>query len=379
MSGTLAGVTEQAVLSELQSRRLAPIRVRAVREAARRRTRVSTRQLATAYRQLGDLLRAGVPLLRALRLLGRSKSAPKLAAVMRQIADDVADGGPLADAMSAHEDVFPSVQVAMIRAAERGGFLEQVLHRLGTFIEHQAELRGKVLGNLLYPAVLVLVATAVAVFGLVFLIPQFRGFYEKIELGLSTKILLTASRLCTDHWRGVLVALALAACIAWWLRRQAAFRRWLSGAALRVPGLGTIIRDGAVGRFARVLGTLLENGIPLLPAMQISKDATGHVVLGEAIDAAIESVRTGETLADPLARSGMFSEDAIEIIAVGESANNLPEVLLTLAETIERRVDRLTTTFVRLMEPALLLLLGAMVFYLFLALVVPMLKMSSSF
>jgi len=378
VTGKLVGTTEQAILAELQSRSLAPVTVHEVHDRASERGRVSVRQLATAYRQIADLLRAGVPLLRALRLIGRSKANPRLATVMNEVADMVADGGALADAMGAQGDVFPSIQVAMIRAGERGGFLEQVLERMGSFLEHQAEMRGKVLGNLIYPVALLTVGLGVVVFALVFLVPQFRDFYAQIDLPLPTKILLGLSSLFTDSWGAIVIAVLALVASGWWLRRRPAVRRAVAGWQLRIPKLGPLARDLAVGRFARILGTLLENGIPLLPAMQISREATGHLLLNEAIESATEAVRAGETLARPLAESGMFAEDAIEIISVGESANNLPQVLITLAETIEKRVDRMLTALVRLMEPLLLLVLAGMVLFIFVALVVPMLKMSSA-
>src|SRR5690606_457200 len=138
-------------------------------------------------------------------------------------------------------------------------------------------------------------------------------------------------------------------------------KRAIAVAQMRIPKLGALIGSLAVGRFTRILGTLLENGIPMLAAMQISRDAAGHVLLAEAIDKAAQAVGSGETLSKPLADSGMFGEDVIEMIAVGESANNLPQVLITIAETIEKRVDRMLAVFIRLIEPALLLALGGMV------------------
>jgi len=378
VSGKLAGPGEQAILAELQARALAPVKLREVRERRRFRRTAAPRQLAGAYRQMADLLRAGVPLLRALRLLGRGKANPRLAAVMNDIADQVAEGGHLADAMASHADVFPGIQVAMVRAGERGGFLEQVLARLGEFIEHQADLRGKVIGNLIYPVVLLTVGFGVVVFALVFLVPKFETFYSRMVLPVPTKILLGTSSLLVEYWYGLLIGAAVVVAGAWQARRQAEVRRVMATWQLRVPKLGALTRELAVGRFARILGTLLENGIPMLSAMQISRDATGHILLTGAIDESIEAVRAGETLAKPLAESGMLTDDAVEMISVGESANNLPEVLLTMADTIERRVDRMLGVFVKLMEPLLLLVMGGMVFFIFLALVVPMLRMSAS-
>lgn len=378
VEGKLAGNNTQAVLTELQSRQLSPVRVDEVRERRRVQRPISTRQLAMAYRQLSDLLRAGVPLLRGLSLLGRSKSNPRLAQVMAAIADSVSEGSRLADAMSAHGDVFPAIQVAMVRAGERGGFLEPVLHRMGTFLEQQADMRGRVIGNLIYPFALLAIGLVIVIVAMVAFVPKFRDFYARIELPLPTRILLGASDLLSGYWLVIVVAVLALAALGWRLWREPTVRRRLAVWQIRTPALGPLVRNLAVGRFTRILGTLLENGIPMLQAMQIARDAAGHVLLAEAIDRAADAVRSGETLATPLAESGLFSEDVMEMIAVGESANNLPQVLVTIADTIEKRVDRLLNIFVRLMEPALLLGLAGVVLFIFVALIVPMMRMSTS-
>lgn len=378
VEGRIAGASEQAILAELQSRALAPVSITEVREAPRLQRRIGPRPLANAYRQLSDLVRAGVPLLRALRLLGRSRAQPRLAAVMAKIADEVADGVALADAMARHPDVFPEVQVAMVRAGERGGFLEAVLTRMGRFLDHQADLRSKVLGNLVYPIVLGTVMLGVIVYALVFLVPKFQTFYARIELPLPTKILLGASKLLTERWPVAIALVAGLVAAAWWVHARPEARRVVAAVRRRLPLLGPLTRDLSVGRFARILGTLLENGIPLIAAMQVARDAAGDPLLVAAITEATEAVRRGETLADPLLASGLFTEEAIEVIRVGESANNLADVLGGLADTLEKRVDGMMTMLLRLMEPALLLVMGGMVFFLFMALVVPMLRMTSS-
>lgn len=377
VEGKVAAASAQAVLNELQARQLAPVRVQEVRDEPRVQRRVPVRHMAGAYRQLADLLHAGVPLLRALRLLGRGKANPRLAKVMNDIADAVADGDRLADAMAAHGDVFPPIQVAMVRAGERGSFLEPVLRRMGQFLEHQADMRAKVLGSLIYPLVLLTVGTGIVVLAMVYFVPKFRHFYSRIQVPLPTKILLGASDALANYWLFIAIGLAAVGLALWRLGKNPSVKRAIAVAQMRIPKLGALIGSLAVGRFTRILGTLLENGIPMLAAMQISRDAAGHVLLAEAIDKAAQAVGSGETLSKPLADSGMFGEDVIEMIAVGESANNLPQVLITIAETIEKRVDRMLAVFIRLIEPALLLALGGMVLFIFVALIMPMMKMSS--
>jgi general secretion pathway protein F/type IV pilus assembly protein PilC len=378
IEGRLAGTSAQAVLAELQSRALAPVRVEEVREAPRLRRGVSVRHLAAAYRQLADLLRAGVPLMRGLRLLGRGKSNPRLAAVCDKVADAVADGQRLADAMAAHGEIFPSVQVAMVRAGEKGGFLEAVLARMGTFLEHQADLRARVIGSLIYPLVLLTVGTGIVIFALVAFVPRFKDFYARIQLPWPTRVLMGLSDLLTHWWLAVIAVTAIVALLVWRLLQDVRVKRALAQWQVKLPAMGPLTRALATGRFARILGTLLENGIPMLQAIAISRDAAGNILLAEAIDRAGEAVRAGETLSKPLAASGLFSEDVIEMISVGESANNLPQVLVTIADTIEKRIDRLLAVFLRLIEPLLLLCMAGAVLFIFVALIVPMMRMSSS-
>ncbi len=376
--GTLAATSEQAALAELQGRALAPVRVRQVRAAPRLRRRVPTRRLATAYRQLADLLRVGMPLLKAIQLLSRGRADPRLAAVMAEIAESIARGERLAESMAAHPDVFPSIQVAMIRAGERGGFLEPVFARLGAYLEHQADVRARVLGNLIYPLALLLVGLGIVIVALVVFVPKFQAFYSRIELPLPTKILLGTSALLTHYWLLLAVAVPILVIGAMHVLRRPAARLAFSRWQLRVPKLGPLVASLAVARFTRIMGTLLGNGVPILTAMQISRDAAGHPILATAIDEAAESVRKGEPLARPLAASGLFPDDVAEMIAVGESANNLADVLITIAETIEKRIDRMLQVFVRLMEPMLLVGLAGVVLFIFIALIVPMLRLSSA-
>ena len=373
VAGTVDAASEMAALSDLQGRGLLPTSV--TEQRAARVRGVGARALSNSYRQLGDLLRAGVPLLRALRLLGRGKSNVRLAATWSAVADAVQDGDRLADAMARHPAIFPDVQVAMVRAGERGGFLEDVFARLSTFIENQAEMRSKVIGNLIYPVILLTVGFGIVIAALIFFVPKFKKFHVKGELPAATRFLMGVSDLLVERWPLMLLALVAAAAFAWWAWHRPALQRRVRDAELRVPQFGALVRAICVARFTRVLGTLLANGIPMIQAMTIARDAAGHPRLVESVERATEAVRSGEPLAQPLADSGFFEPDVVEMISVGESANNLPTVLGGVADTLERRVDRTLGVVVKLMEPALLLFLAAVVLSIFLALVLPMLQL----
>lgn len=373
VAGTVDAASEVAALNDLQSRGLSPTRL--AERAAPRVRGVGARALANSYRQLGDLLRAGVPLMRSLRLLGRGKANPRLAAAWSSVADGVQDGERLADAMARHPAIFPDVQVAMVRAGERGGFLDDVFARLASFIENQAEMRSKVVGNLIYPVILLSVGFGIVIAALVFFVPKFKKFHVKGEMPAATRFLMGVSDLLVERWPLILLALAALAVLAWWAWRRPALQRRVRDAELRVPQYGSLVRAVCVARFTRVLGTLLANGIPLLQAMTIARDAAGHPRLVDSVDHAIDAVRSGEPLAEPLAQSGFFEPDVVEMISVGESSNNLPSVLGGVADTLEKRVDRTLAVAVKLMEPALLLFLATVVLSIFLALVLPMLQL----
>ncbi|MBL8764000.1 MAG: type II secretion system F family protein [Phycisphaerae bacterium] len=380
VSGVLAGATEQAVLSELEGRRLTPVAVgvKSARVSVRWRRGVSTRQLATAYTQIADLLRAGVPLLRALRLIGQRRSAPALAAVFRTLADAVAEGTDLARAMEAEPETFTAVHVAMVRAGERGGFLEPALARLGQLLLGQAELRSRIVGSMIYPAILMVFGTVVMglIFGL--LIPVFRPVFDKMTLNPLTASVLSVSGFVSRYGLIVLGAAALGAVGVFRASRHPRHARRMAMLKVKLPVVGSLSGAMAIARFCRILGTLLANHVPVIMALGISREAAGNLVLEESIDRAIEAVRHGEPLHAPLAASGLFPDEIVEMLSVGESANNLDQVLLTVADTVEARADRLVSAGVKLIEPLMLIALGLVVGLVALALLLPMSNLAQS-
>lgn len=379
-AGVLAGPSEQAVLAELESRQLTPVAILPQQEARVRRRGVSARRLGTSYIQLSELLHAGVPLLRSLRVLANRKSEKKLSPVFRELGEAVSEGEDFAAAMSRRRDVFPQVHVAMVRAGEKGGFLEAVLSRLGQMVIAQAELRGKIIGNMVYPAILAGFGTIVlgVIFGV--FIPKFRPMFDRIQGGLPTvtKFVFGVSSLVGKYG---LITLAIVVVLGFVIAQAAArpgVGRVLTRWKTFMPVVGPLVRSLAAARFCRMLGTMLANGVPMLTAMHISREAAGNSILEEAISTAAEAVKSGQTLAPPLAASGLFDADVIEMIAVAESANNLDSVLLKIAETVEGRVDRLLATAVKLLEPLLLLVMAGAVVLVAAALILPMTRMSAA-
>lgn len=384
-TGTLTAASEREVMSLLDQRGLFPVQIQPLKSAAGGlgfKRRIKSRQLATLYAQLADLLHSGVPLLRSLEILERQSSAPALAEVLKDVHARVADGTSLADALASHPRAFNELSVSMVRAGQEGGFLEDVLKRIADFTDHQEDLKAKVVGAMAYPVFLSIIGTAI-VFGLIiFLVPKFEDMFKAQaatgELPTLTILLLGTSRFLQSNI--IVILLVLGA--AWYgLQRWMSTldgRRKIDGWKLRIPVAGAIWRNLAIARFCRILGTMLHNGIPILTALRIAKDSTGNKRLTEAIEKAAENVTGGQSLAQPLAASRHFPRDIVEMVTVGEESNNLEHVLLNIAESTEKRTARQLELFVRMLEPIMLLIMAGITLMVVLALLLPFFKMGNT-
>jgi general secretion pathway protein F/type IV pilus assembly protein PilC len=381
VTGTLTAENQQVALRLLDERALYPVAIEEGGEATRRliggRRKVRLRYLTTFYNQLGDLLRAGVPMLRSLDVLIRQCPNPLLAEIIREVRDDVAGGATLADAMGKHRNAFSELHVSMIRAGERGGFLEDVLARIAGFAERQDELRNKLIGSMIYPCLLIFVGTGVVTFLLTYVVPKLRKFLRAETFNVLTRTVFAVSDFLQAYYPIVLLSGALVGVSLYSFSKTEAGRRKIAQWKLRAPVLGKLITIVALCRFCRILGTLLKNGVPILQSLKISKDAAGNAILAEEIEKAHENVKRGETLSRPLAESGLFPEDVVDMIAVAEESNNLDQVLVQIADSNEVRTARQIDLAVRLLEPVLLLVMAGVVLVIALALLLPILSMSS--
>jgi len=383
VQGTLVADTEIAAARMLDERSLAPVEVKELKPAGRSLLggagrRVSASKVGVFYEQLADLLRAGVPVLRALKVLGEQAGSPALTRVLREVQEDVAGGDALADAMEKHPHVFPQLHVAMVRAGEKGGFLEDVLSRLSGFVARQDALRNKFIGAMIYPSVLLTVLTAAVTILMVHVVPRIRQLLEAQHLPMASRIVFGVSDVVRAHLLTIVgVVLVVVVVITAIVQSPAGKLAW-ARFQLRAPGFGKIYTMIALCRFCRVFGTLLANGIPVLQALRIAKDSTGNVVLAQVIDEAADSVSEGASIATPLAAHKLFPPAMIDMIAVAEESNTLEKVLIEMADTQEERTGRQIDLFVRLLEPALLLLMGVVVGFVAVALLLPIARMAAS-
>jgi general secretion pathway protein F/type IV pilus assembly protein PilC len=383
VEGTLSAGSEKEASTALAAKDLFPLKVTAGKQkAAVGSRRVGARAMAVFYSQLAALLRSGVPLLRSLAVLRDQSHKPNLVAVLEDVYSRVEEGSTLAEAMARHPRAFDELSTSIVRAGGEGGFLEEALDRVATFTEQQDELKGRVVGALAYPVFLLVIGTGVVTVLLVFFVPKFEQLFarlkEKGELPVVTEWLLWIS----DMVRGYGWLIAVAVLIVGFLAKKRLAtpegRVWLDRWRLRIPQIGSIFLSLAVARFCRVLGTLLAGGVPIVRSLEISADSTGNRVLAGAVHDAAENIQAGESLAPPLAASGHFPTDVVEMIAVAEQSNSLETVLTHVADSLERDTWRRLDLFVKLIEPLMLLILALIVLVVVIALLLPVLKMSQT-
>jgi general secretion pathway protein F/type IV pilus assembly protein PilC len=272
--------------------------------------------------------------------------------------------------------------VNMVRAGGEGGFLEEALERVSTFTEQYEDLKARTAGALAYPVFLGIVGTAVVTVLIVFFVPQFAGLFDRLrergELPVLTEWLLWFSDSIRSYG---LIVMAMLVILAVYLRAQLASDRGrylFDKAKIKMPLLGSVFQSLAVARFCRVLGTMLRNGVPILRSLEISRGAASNRVLAEAIENASENISAGQSLARPLAASGHFPTTVVEMISVAEESNTLDAVLVEIADGLEKRTSRRLDLTVRLLEPIMLLVLAGIVLFVVIALLIPVIKMSSA-
>ena len=382
--GTISASTEREAMNLLSNQSLFPISVTSdeAERTVHRGRKVKGQVMAATYSQLASLLRSGVPMLRSLAVIREQASNPTLKQVMDDIYVAVEDGQPMADAMESYPRVFSEMAVNMTRAGAEGGFLEDALERVAYFTEQQEDLKSRTVGALAYPVFLGSVGSLIVAALIVFFVPKFGELFETLrdrgQLPVLTEWLLWLSDTLNRYWI-LLLGISFGAFLVLRIRLQSEEgRRFIDFWKMRLWLVGPIFQSLAVARFCRVLGTLLHNGVPILKSLGISREAAGNRMLSEAIEEASENITSGASLSRPLAASGYFPKTVVEMIAVAEESNTLDRVLVEVADGLEKRTARRLDLVVRLLEPIMLLVLAGAVLLVVIALLLPVIKMSST-
>jgi len=333
--------------------------------------RISRRDVLTFTHQLGTLVEAGLPLDRALVILEDLAPNQRLRAITGDLLKGIRGGSSLAEAMAKHQPrPFSRLAVNMVRAGEKGGVLEATLKRLAELLEETQEFKEAVVSALIYPLLLTAVGSAAVVFLLTFVIPRFVDIFKDLgqSLPLPTQILLAVSGVVQRYWWLLLVAgLCIVLAARFTLASEAGRWQW-DRFVLRVPLLGEVVLKTETARFARVLGTLLKSGVPVLTALGVVRDLCGNQVLGRAIERIADGVRRGAGITAPLGESKVFPVMALHIVRVGEETGRLEEMLLKLATDFEAEVRRLVKRLMGLLEPTIILIMGLVVGFIVVAL-----------
>jgi type II secretory pathway component PulF len=340
--------------------------------------KVTPRMLENFTRLLSSLLAAGVPLSRALIILGKEASNPVAASKWKAIYDSVVDGITLADSMATMPETFPRVYVAMVAAGETGGFLDLVLAQIADFQLRERDLRGKVTAAMLYPVILLVLAIAVMIVLMTFFIPRFQKMFETFggQLPLLTRMIIGVSHWIRSYGIFVAVGLGVAAfMVRNWIASEHGRRKW-EGFIIRVPVLGPLLSQFAMARFCRMLGTLLNAGVPLVQALNVARRSIGNQILVDAVSNSIERVKEGAQLGASLADCrSLFPGSVLEMISVGEESGKLDQELVRIAVVTEADLDRNLKTAVAFMEPLMLFFIAAFIGTIFIGMIYPIFSM----
>ena len=340
---------------------------------------VSSQDLAIATRQLATLIGAGIPLVEALSALVDQIEHPRLKRIMGVVKQKVNEGSSLAAALGENPKVFGDLYVNMIRAGESSGALDVVLIRLADFTEAQAQLRNKIIGAMLYPAIMVVVG--VAIVGILFavVIPKVTKIFDDMNVTLpwTTRLLIFISNIVRDYWYLIIIGTpALLYGIRRWMKTPRGTAFW-DKTQLKVPVLGDLIRMLAISRFAKTLSTLLASGVPLLTAMDIVRNIVTNTLLSSVIDNARDAIREGESIAAPLKRSGQFPPLVYHMIAIGERSGQLEEMLSNVARSYESQVDMRIGALTSLLEPVMIVLMGGGVAFIVFSILMPIMQLNT--
>ena len=336
--------------------------------------RVKLKEVAIFARQFATMIDAGLTMLRSLQILALQTESKPLAEVITQVRQEVESGSSLSQAFAHHPKVFNKLFVAMVRSGESGGVLDEVLLQLASTIEKQVELRRKVKSAMTYPLVVLALVFVILTAMLVFIIPLFKGFYKSLNgtLPLMTRVLITISDLFVKLFPLVIIVIVVAVILfRKWIATENGRSRW-DVFKLRVPVFGGLVHKTALARFARTFGVLLSSGVPILEALEITKETAGNVVLSRGLEDVQAGVKIGEPIARPLEAHKVFPPMVTQMMAVGEESGALDTLLEKIAEFYDQEVEATVNALTSLLEPLLIVVLGGVVGTMVIALYLPM-------
>ena len=382
VEGKVEADSEVAVAEKLRSMGYVPLEVKAANVGMQReisfggKKRVKTKDLAVFSRQFATMIDAGLTMLRALTIMADQVDNLELRRILRSVKEDIEAGLSLSAAMGKWPDVFPPLMVNMTKAGEAGGFLDVALRQVADNFEAEVKLKAKIKAALTYPVVVFILAMLMCVAMLVFVVPVFSSMFEDLggELPLPTKVLVALSG-AVQFMLPIRIVCLVAGTWAW--RKYGKTERVRSvwdPLKLKMPVFGGLVQKLALARFARNLSTMLSSGVPILQSLDIVADTTGSIVISRALAEVQESVRRGETVAGPLAQHPIFPSMVVQMIASGEEAGAIDQMLKKIAQFYDEEVETTTESLTAMIEPLMIAFLGGVVGSMIVALYMPIFK-----
>ncbi|MEX2618635.1 MAG: type II secretion system F family protein [Egibacteraceae bacterium] len=383
-NGTLDGPDQQVVVAKLREMGYVPVSVTATNAGAGLNTaitipgfgpKVGLKDLSIFSRQFATMISSGLTLIRALNILAEQSENPKLAEIIGEVRNDIETGRSLSEAVADHEE-FPKLYVAMVRAGETAGMLDEVLLRVAETLEKDLALRRKIKSALTYPVVVLLMAVVLVGIMLVFIVPTFVEMFDSLggTLPLPTTVLMGASEILTSYWYIIMFVPPAAWKAFVYARKQPRVRHGLDRLKLKLPVFGTLFHKLALTRFARNFGILLAAGVPILTALEITAETVNNGVIGDAANDVKMSVKEGESVAGPLGRHAVFPPMVVQMISVGEDTGAMDTMLGKIADFYDQEVEAMTESLTAMLEPLMIGVLGGVVGGMVIALYMPMFK-----
>ncbi len=351
-----------------------------LRASFKKKRKPKLQELATFTQQLANLLNAGMPLTVALNSMTHLETKGIPADISRQLKTDVMEGKSLSDAMKRQPLIFSNLYVSMVKAGEQSGALVEVLRRMASHFERFAEVQAKFTSALIYPAIVLSIGIIIMFFFMTVMLPKFLSIFEglNVQLPFATRVLIQISNVFKGYWW--LMILVTIAGVVLFKRYQGTEhgKRSIDRFKLNAPVLGKVIRLHLFGQFARTLGTLLRNGVPVLTALQISEDVMTNSLVRDAIAKTREEVTDGKTLAQPLARSKVFPQLMVDLVKIGEETGNVPGALENIAQTYDGELNIGLRVLMDLIEPAMIVAMALGVGFLLLSILSAMFAITSN-
>jgi type II secretory pathway component PulF len=337
-------------------------------------------ELATFTQQLANLLQSGMPLTVALNSMTHLESKGIPAEVTRGLKQEVTEGKGLSDAMAKQPQIFSDLYINMVRAGESSGSLVEVLRRMATHFQQFAEVQAKLTSALIYPAMVICGGILLIAFFMFVMMPQFTTIFSgfDIELPLPTRILIGFSHFLIGYWWLLGLVIIVALILFFRFKASAAGGRMLDEWKMKAPVIGKVVKLNLFGQFSRTLGTLLQNGVPVLTALKITEQVMPNRLIKEAVAKTREAVTDGKTLAQPLAQSKLFPQLMVDLVRIGEETGDVPGSLNNLADTYEGELTISLRLMTQLIEPVLIVVMGGVVGFLLLSIFLPLFKLISS-